>query len=98
MGKKRILIDETLYGRIGDYCKSNGFTITGKCEQWLKAALTKEMYGDIPFGKFVSDEEPVKPAETKPIEEEKVNEPAEVVMGIKPFEPEPKKRPNKRRL
>lgn len=98
MGKKRILIDETLYGRIEDYCKSNGFTITEKCEQWLKSALAKEMYGDIPFGKFVSDEEPVKQVETEPIEDEKVNEPAEVVMEMKPVELEPKKRPNKRRL
>jgi hypothetical protein len=98
MSKKRILIDETLYGRIDEYCKANGLTITGKCEQWLKSGLTKELYGDIPFGKFVSDGEPEKPSEPKPIEEEKINEPEVVAVETETIEPEPKKRPNKRRL
>ena len=60
MEKKRtIAIDRFLYGRIDGYCKSNGLSMTDKCEEWLRGALYKELYGDIPFGKLSSDE--VKP-------------------------------------
>ena len=89
-------MDEALYERIDDYCKSNGFTVSKKCEQWLKNALNKELYGDIPFGKFTSDEETVEEKKTEE-KETTVNEPVTEQATVKPKQ-EKITRPTKRRL
>lgn len=98
MGNRKITIAKTLYDRIEEYCKANGLSMTEKCEQWLRSALNRELYGDIPFGKLsdndIHDDGTVPVSETKPIPTEQSND--TVTEGSK--EQENTKRPTKRRL
>lgn len=84
-----VKIKDKLYKELSDYCKLNSISIVDYVNDTIKNALTKDKYGDIPFGlieQFKNDivhvqyDEPILNENDTIVNNEPIDEPNEPIV------------------